>query len=118
MEECAKETEEEEKEEEKANGHEEEETLEETYQKFEQPHKYFTDYMQSIMSEKSKIELPYFSGTFSLYSEGAQILDNSYKLEEYTDAFRNMLEVCDTVKGVRVVLDSNSGFGSFAEKYL
>jgi len=74
--------------------------------------------MQCIVSEKSKIELPNYPGSFSLFSEGKQLLSSTDMLEEMTDHFRNMIEKTDNMQGLRVLADVDCGFGSFGAKYL
>lgn len=98
-----------------------EETPEDLYHKFEfskNKIRYFTDYMQSFLSEKSKVELPITPGSFALYGEGRLMLANNDLLDDMTDYFRNMLERTDNMQGVRVLVDSDTGFGSFAQKYI
>jgi hypothetical protein len=69
--------------------------------------RYFTDYMQSVLSEKSKIEIPNPDGSFQLFSEGKMMLKNNYLLDDMTDHFRNMLENTDNVQGLRIVVDTD-----------
>ena len=74
--------------------------------------------MQCLVSEKSKIELPNYPGSFSLFSEGKLLLSHTDMLEEMTDHFRNMIEKTDNMQGLRVLADVDCGFGSFATKYI
>ena len=96
------------------------ETPEQLYNKFDfkSNHRYFTDYMQCLLSDRSKIEIPQFNGSFALYSEGQSMLDDQYLLDDMTDEFRYLLEKTDNMQCLRLCVDTDTGFGSFAQRYL
>ena len=74
--------------------------------------------MQWLLNEKSKVELPAYPGSFALFSEGKSLLNSYDTIDEMTDKFRNMLERSDNTQGVRILVDTDTGFGSFAAKYI
>lgn len=109
------------KEEEENKEEEKEETCEDLYKKFEFNEgkvRYFTDYLQPQLNPKSRSEIPYHQGSWSIFSEGGLMLQDKYLLEDMTDKFRNMLEKTDNMQALRLMVDIDSGFGSFASKYL
>lgn len=54
---------------------EEEETLEQLYSKYEiKDDRFFTDYMQSMMMEKYRTQIPEPEGSFALFYEGRSLL--------------------------------------------
>lgn len=88
----------------------EEETPADLYHKFkfnDANIRFFTDFMQCQMSEKSMVSLPQYSGSWGLFSEGKQLLNDQYLLDEMTDHFRDMLERADNIQGIRVLVDTD-----------
>mmetsp|Transcript_11200 Transcript_11200/g.11160 ORF Transcript_11200/g.11160 Transcript_11200/m.11160 type:complete len:116 (-) Transcript_11200:995-1342(-) len=84
------------------------EKCEDLYRKFkfdEGNIRYFTDYLQPQLSPKSRIEIPYHQGSWSIFSEGGLMLQDKYLLEDVTDQFRNMLEKTDNMQALRVLAD-------------
>ena len=90
------------------NGDEEEkqepETPETLHQKFDfkNSYRYFTDYMQCLVNQRSKIQIPQFSGSFALFHEGQVMLEDNYFLEEITDEFRHLIEKTDNMRCLRL----------------
>ena len=74
--------------------------------------------MQCLLSQKSKVEIPNYPGSFALFSEGKGLLNDYEALDDMTDHFRNMLERSDNIQGLRLFVDTDTGFGSFAAKYI
>lgn len=99
---------------------EEPETTEQLYNKFDfkNSHRYFTDYMQCLIHNKSKVEIPQYPGSFALFSEGRTLLSDHYLLDDMIDDFRYFLEKTDNMQCLRLWVDTDTGFGSFAHKYL
>jgi len=69
--------------------------------------RYFTDYIQSVLHEKSKVEIANPVGSFQLFNEGSNMLKHGPMMEDMTDHFRNMLEKTDNVQGIRLVVDTD-----------
>ena len=54
----------------------EEETVEDIYQKLKigNDEKFFTDYMQSVMDNKYRVQIPEPEGSFALFFEGQELM--------------------------------------------